>query len=69
MMELIFVIVVIGILAAVALPRLFTGISDAKLAKAKTQIATVRSGISSLYSKNILAGNSNVRSLREVLQM
>ncbi|QCI27967.1 type II secretion system protein [Caminibacter pacificus] len=59
MMELIFVIVVIGILAAVALPRLFTGISDAKLAKAKTQIATVRSGISSLYSKNILAGNSD----------
>ncbi|WP_456489137.1 type II secretion system protein [Caminibacter pacificus] len=59
MMELIFVIVVIGILAAVALPRLFTGVSDAKLAKAKTQIATIRSGIASLYSKNILAGDSD----------
>jgi len=58
-MELIFVIVIIGILSAVALPRLFTGVSDAKLAKAKTQIATIRSGISSMYSKNILAGQSD----------
>jgi len=57
--ELIFVIVIIGILAGVALPRLFSGISDAKLAKAKTEIATIRSGISSMYSKNILAGKSD----------
>jgi len=57
--ELIFVIVIIGILAAVAIPRLFTGVSDAKIAKAKTQIATIRSGIASQYSKNILAGNSD----------
>ena len=58
-MELIFVIVIIGILAAVAIPRLFTGITDAQLAKAKTQIATIRSGISSMYSKNILNGQSD----------
>ncbi len=57
--ELIFVIVIIGILAGVALPRLFTGISDATLAKAKTQIATIRAGISSAYSKNIMAGESD----------
>ncbi|WP_457560425.1 type II secretion system protein [Caminibacter sp.] len=56
-LELIFVIVIIGILAGVAIPRLFTGISDATLAKAKTQIATIRAGISSAYSKNIMAGN------------
>jgi general secretion pathway protein G len=59
MMELIFVIVVIGILAAVALPRLLSGISDAELAKAKSEIATVRSGISSAFSKNIMAGDSD----------
>ena len=55
-LELIFVIVIIGILAGIALPRLFTGIDDAKLSKAKTQIATVRAGISSAYSKNIMSG-------------
>jgi len=54
--ELIFVIVIIGILAGIALPRLFTGIDDAKLSKAKTQIATIRAGISSAYSKNIMSG-------------
>ncbi len=54
--ELIFVIVVIGILAGIALPKLFTGISDARLAKAKTQIATIRAGIASQYSKNIMSG-------------
>ena len=55
-LELIFVIVVIGILAGVAIPRLFTGISEATLAKAKTQVATIRAGISSAYSKNIMGG-------------
>jgi len=60
LLELIFVIVIIGILAGVALPKLFTGISDAKLAKAKTQIATVRAGISSAYSKNIMSGNIDI---------
>jgi len=59
LLELIFVIVVIGILAGVALPRLFTGISDAKLSKVKTQIATIRAGISSAYSKNIMSGDSD----------
>ena len=59
LLELIFVIVVIGILAGVALPRLFTGISDAELSKAKTQIATIRAGISSAYSKNIMSGDSD----------
>ena len=59
LLELIFVLVVIGILAGFALPRLFTGISDAKLSKAKTQIATIRAGISSAYSKNIMSGDSD----------
>jgi general secretion pathway protein G len=56
-LELIFVIVIIGILAGVAIPRLFSGVDEAKIAKAKTQIANIRAGISSAYSKNIMAGN------------
>jgi general secretion pathway protein G len=56
-LELIFVIVIIGILAGVAIPRLFTGVDEANIAKAKTQVANIRAGISSLYSKNIMAGN------------
>ena len=59
LLELIFVIVIIGILAAVALPRLFTGVTEAHIAKAKTQVASVRSGIASKYSKNIISGNSD----------
>ena len=59
MIELIFVIVIIGILASLAIPRLFSGISDAKIAKAKTQIATIKSGIASKYSKNIISGKAD----------
>ncbi len=55
--ELVFVIVILGILAGVAIPRLFSGIDEAKITKAKTQVANIRAGISSLYSKNIMAGN------------
>ena len=56
MLELVFVIVVLGILASVALPRLWVTRDDALFTKAKTQIATVRAGISSAYSKNIMSG-------------
>ncbi|GAB6073775.1 type II secretion system protein [Nautilia lithotrophica] len=57
MMELIFVIVVIGILAGVAIPRLFTGVSDAEIAKVKTDVATIRTAISTKYGKNVMEGN------------
>jgi general secretion pathway protein G len=60
MMELIFVIVVIGILAAIAIPRLWVTRTDALYVKARTQIATIRAGISSMYSKNVMAGEIDV---------
>jgi len=60
LIELIFVIVVIGILAGVALPRLFPTIDEAKITKAKTQIASIKSGISSKFSQNIMAGESDI---------
>ena len=58
-MELIFVIVIIGILATVAIPRLFSGISDAEIAKVKTDVATIRSAISSKYGNNVIEGNNS----------
>jgi general secretion pathway protein G len=56
MLELIFVIVVLSILASVALPKLWVTRDDALFTKAKTQIATIRAGISSAYSQNIMSG-------------
>jgi len=63
MLELIFVIVVIGILAGVAIPRLFSGISDAEIAKVKTDVATIRTAISTKYGKNVMEGNDSCPSL------
>jgi general secretion pathway protein G len=59
MLELIFVIVVIGILAGIAIPRLFSGISDAEIAKVKTDVATIRAAISTRYGKNVMEGNDS----------
>jgi general secretion pathway protein G len=58
LLELIFVIIVIGILAGVALPRLFTGVDDAIKAKVKTEVSTVNAAIASKYTKNILSNNN-----------
>ncbi len=56
LIEIIFVLVVIGILASIAIPRFSVSVNDAKLTRAKVQIASVRSGIANAYSTNILAG-------------
>ncbi len=56
MIELVFVIVVIGILAGVALPRLMTPADDARLVKAKADVSAIRSAIALLKNKNILKG-------------
>ena len=45
MIELVFVIVVLGILAAIALPKFAATRDDANVAKAKSTVAAVRSGI------------------------
>jgi len=61
MLELVFVIVVIGILAAVAVPRLMVTRTDAVIVKGKSQVAAIRNGISLQKSRNMLKGviNSN----------
>lgn len=57
MIELVFVIVVIGILSAVAIPRMAPIIGNAKTAKAKEILASVRSSVANQKQKNVLAGN------------
>jgi general secretion pathway protein G len=52
MVELIFVIVIIGVLAAVAVPKLWATRDDAIISKARNDIASVRSAI--LNAKTIL---------------
>ncbi|HHE05859.1 MAG TPA: prepilin-type N-terminal cleavage/methylation domain-containing protein [Epsilonproteobacteria bacterium] len=56
MIELVFVIVVIGILASVAIPKLAATRDDAVITKARTTIATVRNALAMERQKRILRG-------------
>lgn len=56
MIELIFVIVILGILAGVALPRLVATRDDAVITKGRSDVATIRSAIISERSQRILSG-------------
>ena len=56
MIELIFVIVVIGILAAIAVPKLAATRDDAVVTKAMNTVASVRSALATERQKNILKG-------------
>ncbi|EIF51141.1 prepilin-type N-terminal cleavage/methylation domain-containing protein [Sulfurovum sp. AR] len=57
MVELIFVIVVIGILAAIAVPKLAVTRDDAYISKARATVGALRSAISMERQKRILKGN------------
>ncbi len=57
MIELIFVIVVIGILAGIAIPKLASSRNDAKIIKARTTLAAVRGAIGAEKQKRILKGD------------
>jgi general secretion pathway protein G len=50
MIELIFVIVILGILASVAIPKLAATRDDAKISKALNELATLKSDFSSYYT-------------------
>ena len=56
MIELVFVIVVLGILAGIAVPRLAATRDDATIAKMRGDIAAIRSGISLVRSENMMRG-------------
>ncbi|PTB83502.1 prepilin-type cleavage/methylation domain-containing protein [Sulfurovum lithotrophicum] len=56
MMELIFVIVIIGILSAIAIPKFAATRDDAVIAKTKATISSIRSAIASERQKRTLRG-------------
>jgi len=59
MIELVFVIVVIGILASIAIPKFSATRDDAIIAKAKTTLASIRSALSQEVQKRQMQGNYN----------
>lgn len=58
MIELVFVIVVLGILAAVAMPRLAATRDDADIAKGRSDVAAIRAAIVSERQGRLLQGSS-----------
>jgi general secretion pathway protein G len=59
MIELIFVIVILGILSAVAIPRLGSTVNDANIAKGRSDVSAIRSAIVSERQGRLLQGNSS----------
>ena len=59
MIELIFVIIVIGILAAVAIPKFAKTRDDAQIAKGRSDIAAIRSAITNERQTRLLRGDSS----------
>ena len=59
MIELIFVIVVMGILAAVAIPKFSSTRVDAQIAKGRSDIASIRSSIVSERQSRLIKGDSD----------
>ena len=56
MIELVFVIVVLGILAAVAIPKFAATRTDAQISKGRADIASIRSGIVSERQTRLIRG-------------
>jgi general secretion pathway protein G len=59
MIELVFVIVVLGILSAVAIPRLSGSVEDANIATCISTISTIRSAIASERQRSLILGTRN----------
>ena len=59
MIELVFVIVVLGILAAIAIPKFAATRTDAIIAKGRSDIASIRSGILSERQTRLIKGETN----------
>ncbi|MDP3266088.1 MAG: type II secretion system protein [Sulfuricurvum sp.] len=58
MIELIFVIVVLGILSAIAIPKFAATRDDAQIAKGRSDVAAIRSAIVSERQGRLLRGDS-----------
>lgn len=66
LIELVMVIVILGILAAVAIPTFFNLQSDAKIAASKGALGGLRSGIAIWYAKTAAAGAGSFPTLAEL---
>jgi len=58
MIELVFVIVILGILASIAVPKLAATRDDAVIAKGRSDVAAIRSGIISERQKRLIKGDA-----------
>lgn len=63
MIELIMVIVILGILTAVALPKFYDMQGDARIAKMKSAAAALRSGYAIAHSAYLVKGGGSVASV------
>jgi len=59
MIELVFVIVVLGILASIAVSKMAVTRDDALVVKGKSQVSAIRSAITLQRSKNMMRGLTN----------
>lgn len=59
MIELVFVIVILGILAAIAIPKLGSTVDDAQVAKGRSDVAAIRAAIVSERQGRLMKGESN----------
>ena len=67
MIELIFVIVILGILAAVAIPRLAATRDDAEVAKAATNLSTIVSDLGAYYTSQGEWDNGGIAKMTNVV--
>jgi type IV pilus assembly protein PilA len=58
LIEIIVVLIIIGILAAIALPNLFSNIAKSKSAEALTNLSTMKTQVEACYQKNSDVGAS-----------
>jgi len=61
MIELVFVIVVIGILSAIAIPKFAATRDDAEVSKGRATVAALRSALATERQKRILKGDFSTR--------
>ena len=59
MIELVFVIVILGILAAIAVPKFAATRTDAQITKGKSDVSSIRSAIISERQSRLIRGDSN----------
>ena len=59
MIEMVFVIVILGILAAIAIPKFAATRTDAQIAKGRSDVAAIRSAIMTERQSRLIKGDSS----------